>query len=194
MTCFSLYEPPWFRMIPNLYQSISTPLGFHGTSHQYVTERVAAMMERDIKELKIVSCHLGNGASIAAVSGGQSVDTSMGFTPLEGLMMGTRSGDIDPGAIFYLMKTYDLSLHEVDSLLNKHSGLYGIAGASDMRDIEKGISEDDRLSKLAFDMYEYRIRNTSELILPPWVESMQLSSLQALVKTRQLYVQRSART
>lgn len=161
-TAFHSAMPPhaFLYAIPfNLYQKHKVRrYGFHGTSHQYVTERVAAMMERDIKELKIVSCHLGNGASIAAVSGGQSVDTSMGFTPLEGLMMGTRSGDIDPGAIFYLMKTYDLSLHEVDSLLNKHSGLYGIAGASDMRDIEKGISEDDRLSKLAFDMYEYRIR------------------------------------
>lgn len=161
-TAFHSTMPPhaFLYAIPfNLYQKHKVRrYGFHGTSHQYVTERVAAMMERDIKELKIVSCHLGNGASIAAVSGGQSVDTSMGFTPLEGLMMGTRSGDIDPGAIFYLMKTYDLSLHEVDSLLNKHSGLYGIAGASDMRDIEKGISEDDRLSKLAFDMYEYRIR------------------------------------
>lgn len=161
-TAFHSTMPPhaFLYAIPfNLYQKHKVRrYGFHGTSHQYVTERVAAMMERDIKELKIVSCHLGNGASIAAVSGGQSVDTSMGFTPLEGLMMGTRSGDIDPGAIFYLMKTYDLSLHEVDSLLNKHSGLYGIAGASDMRDIEKGIREDDRLSKLAFDMYEYRIR------------------------------------
>lgn len=161
-TAFHSTMPPhaFLYAIPfNLYQKHKVRrYGFHGTSHQYVTERVAAMMERDIKELKIVSCHLGNGASIAAVNGGQSVDTSMGFTPLEGLMMGTRSGDIDPGAIFYLMKTYDLSLHEVDSLLNKHSGLYGIAGASDMRDIEKGISEDDRLSKLAFDMYEYRIR------------------------------------
>lgn len=161
-TAFHSTMPPhaYLYAIPfNLYQKHKVRrYGFHGTSHQYVTQRAAEMMGRDIKDLRIVSCHLGNGASIAAVSGGQSVDTSMGFTPLEGLMMGTRSGDIDPGAIFYLMKTYDLSLHEVDSLLNKHSGLYGIAGASDMRDIEKGISEDDKLSKLAFDMYEYRIR------------------------------------
>jgi acetate kinase len=82
----------------------------------------------------------------------------MGFTPLEGLMMGTRSGDIDPGAFFYLMNTFDLNLHEIDSLLNKHSGLYGIAGVSDMRDIEKKMSEGDRLAQMAFDMYEYRIR------------------------------------
>ena len=132
--------------------------GFHGTSHLYVSHKAAEMIGRDIKELRIVSCHLGNGASITAVLGGKPVDTSMGFTPLEGLMMGTRSGDIDPGAIFYLMKTYDLNLHGIDSLLNKHSGLYGIAGVSDMRDIEKGIAEGERLAQVAFDMYEYRIR------------------------------------
>ncbi len=132
--------------------------GFHGTSHKYVSQRTAELMGKNIEDLKIISCHLGNGASIAAISGGKSIDTSMGFTPLEGLMMGTRSGDIDPGAIFYIMKKENLSLHEIDSMLNKHSGLLGIAGASDMRDIEKGIAEDDKLSKAAFDIYEYRIR------------------------------------
>lgn len=132
--------------------------GFHGTSHKYVSQRAAEMMGRDIADLKIISCHLGNGASIAAIAGGKSVDTSMGFTPLEGLMMGTRSGDIDPGAIFYIMRKEGLTLHEIDSMLNKHSGLFGIAGVSDMRDIEKGIEEDDKLCKLAFDIYEYRIR------------------------------------
>lgn len=132
--------------------------GFHGTSHKYVSQRAAELMGRDIADLKIISCHLGNGASIAAIAGGKSVDTSMGFTPLEGLMMGTRSGDIDPGAIFYIMRKEGLTLHEIDSMLNKHSGLFGIAGVSDMRDIEKGIEEDDKLCKLAFDIYEYRIR------------------------------------
>lgn len=132
--------------------------GFHGTSHKYVSQRAAELMGKDIKDLKIISCHLGNGASIAAIKGGKSVDTSMGFTPLEGLLMGTRSGDIDPGAIFYIMRKYELNLHEIDSMLNKHSGLYGIAGVSDMRDIEKGIAEDDKLCTLAFEMYEYRIR------------------------------------
>src|SRR5690554_1118754 len=132
--------------------------GFHGTSHKYVSQRAAELMGRDIADLKIISCHLGNGASIAAVHGGKSVDTSMGFTPLEGLMMGTRSGDIDPGAIFYIMKQEQLNLHEIDSMLNKHSGLYGIAGVSDMRDIERDIANDDKLAKLAYGMYEYRIR------------------------------------
>lgn len=132
--------------------------GFHGTSHKYVSQRTAELMGKDIAELKIISCHLGNGGSIAAVCNGKSIDTSMGFTPLEGLMMGTRSGDIDPGAIFYIMKKENLTLHEIDCMLNKHSGLYGIAGVSDMRDIEKGIAEGDRLCTIAFDIYEYRIR------------------------------------
>lgn len=131
--------------------------GFHGTSHKYVSQRTAELMGKNIEDLKIITCHLGNGASIAAVQGGKSVDTSMGFTPLEGLMMGTRSGDIDPGAIFYIMKKEELNLHEIDSMLNKHSGLYGIAGVSDMRDIEKGIAEDDRLCKVAFDIFINRI-------------------------------------
>jgi len=132
--------------------------GFHGTSHKYVSQRAAELMGRKIEELKIVSCHLGNGASIAAIQYGKSIDTSMGFTPLEGLMMGTRSGDIDPGAVFYIMKQEKLNLHEIDSMLNKHSGLHGMAGVSDMRDIEKAIAEGDKLARLAYDMYEYRIR------------------------------------
>lgn len=132
--------------------------GFHGTSHKYVSHRTAELMGKNIEDLKIISCHLGNGGSITAVAHGKSIDTSMGFTPLEGLMMGTRSGDIDPGAIFYIMKKENLSLHEIDSMLNKHSGLYGVAGVSDMRDIEKGIGQDDKLCRVAFDIYEYRIR------------------------------------
>ena len=132
--------------------------GFHGTSHKYVSQRAAELMGRNIEDLKIISCHLGNGASITAIEGGKSIDTSMGFTPLEGLMMGTRSGNIDPGALFYIMRKEDLNLQQIDSMLNKHSGLLGIAGVSDMRDIEKGVEEDDKMCKMAFDMYEYRIR------------------------------------
>lgn len=131
--------------------------GFHGTSHKYVSQRTAELMDKDIESLKIITCHLGNGGSITAVHKGKSIDTSMGFTPLEGLVMGTRSGDIDPGAIFYIMKKEKLTLQEIDSMLNKHSGLYGIGGASDMRDIQKGIAEGDRLSKIAFDLFVYRI-------------------------------------
>lgn len=132
--------------------------GFHGTSHNYITHRVGTLMKRDLSKLKIVSCHLGNGASICAVDGGKSVDTSMGFTPLEGLMMGTRSGDIDPGALAFIMEKEELTMSNINSMLNKHSGLYGIAGASDMRDIEQGLQENSTMHKVAFDMYEYRIR------------------------------------
>ena len=132
--------------------------GFHGTSHKYISGRVAALMQKDISELKIVSCHLGNGASITAIKGGQSIDTSMGFTPLEGLMMGTRSGDIDPGAIFYIMDKEKLPVANINSMLNKHSGLYGIAGVSDMRDIERGVEEGDAMARTAYDIFEYRIR------------------------------------
>ncbi len=132
--------------------------GFHGTSHKYIVDRVASLMNKNISDIKIISCHLGNGASLAAIAGGSSVDTSMGFTPLEGLMMGTRSGDIDPGALSYIMEKEDLTMADLNSMLNKHSGLYGIAGASDMRDIEKGVAEGGAMHKIAFDIYEYRIR------------------------------------
>lgn len=161
-TAFHSTIPPYAYLyaIPySIYQRHKVRrYGFHGTSHKYVSQRAAELMGRKIEELKIVSCHLGNGASIAAIQYGKSIDTSMGFTPLEGLMMGTRSGDIDPGAVFYIMKQEKLNLHEIDSMLNKHSGLHGMAGVSDMRDIEKAIAEGDKLARLAYDMYEYRIR------------------------------------
>ena len=110
--------------------------GFHGTSHGYVANRAAEMMDQDINNLKIVTCHLGNGASIAAVKNGESVDTSMGFTPLEGLVMGTRCGDIDPAIVPFIMDKEDMTASDIDSVLNKESGLYGVSGvSSDMRDI-----------------------------------------------------------
>lgn len=132
--------------------------GFHGTSHNYIALRVAQLMNRDVKELKIISCHLGNGASLCAIEGGKSVDTSMGFTPLEGLMMGTRSGDIDPSALEYVMEKEQVPMENIINMLNKHSGLYGIAGVGDMRDIVQGVEEQKPMHMLAFDMYEYRIR------------------------------------
>ncbi len=132
--------------------------GFHGTSHKYVSAKAAEFLKTPLEELKIVSCHIGNGASITAIDKGQSVDTSMGMTPLEGLMMGTRSGDMDPAIIPFVMGKEDLTLNEVNSMLNKHSGLIGVSGfSSDMRDIEENM-ETDKRAKLAFDMYEYRIR------------------------------------
>lgn len=133
--------------------------GFHGTSHAYVGERAAALLGRPIEELKLVTCHIGNGASCAAILHGKSYDTSMGMTPLEGLMMGTRSGDIDPAIVPYVMGKEELTIGEVSSMLNKHSGLIAIYGASsDFREVVEAMEAGDPNAKLAYDMYEYRIR------------------------------------
>ncbi|TXK81370.1 acetate/propionate family kinase [Paenibacillus sp. N3.4] len=133
--------------------------GFHGTSHKYVSERAADFLGRPLEHLKLVTCHIGNGASCAAILGGLSVDTSMGMTPLEGLMMGTRSGDLDPAIVPYAMGKEDLTLSEVSSMLNKHSGLQAISGiSSDMREIVEALEAGDKNATLAFDMYEYRLR------------------------------------
>ena len=133
--------------------------GFHGTSHFYVARRAAEMLGKDFKSLRIITAHLGNGASITAVKGGVSVDTSMGFTPLEGLVMGTRCGDIDPAIAFFLGRNEKLSFDELDRIMNKKSGLLGISGvSSDMRDILKGMTDGDSRCKLAFDIYCYRVK------------------------------------
>lgn len=133
--------------------------GFHGTSHRYVTARAAQMLERDIADLNFISCHLGNGASVAAVRGGKSVDTSMGLTPLEGLMMGTRSGDIDPALVGFLSRTLDLDLGGVEKILNKESGLLGISGiSSDLRDVEREYAKGNDRARLAMETYAYHIR------------------------------------
>jgi acetate kinase len=133
--------------------------GFHGTSHFYVSERAAEMIGKPISELKMITCHIGNGASCAAILGGKSVDTSMGLTPLEGLMMGTRSGDIDPAVVPFVMSKEELTLGEVNSMLNKHSGMLAISGFSgDMREIVEAMEDGDRNAKLAFDMFCYRLR------------------------------------
>ncbi len=132
--------------------------GFHGTSHFYVSNRMAELMDRPINELKIITCHLGNGCSMAAVKHGQSVDTTMGFTPLEGLLMGTRSGDLDPQLILYIMGKEGLSLAEATTLLNKHSGLMGVSGvSSDMREIEEETEQNHDRAKIAFEMFCYRV-------------------------------------
>ncbi len=133
--------------------------GFHGTSHRFVSAEAAKMAGKAIDDMKIITCHLGNGASIAAIENGRSVDTSMGFTPLEGLVMGTRSGDIDPAIPLFLQKTEGLTAEEVDTVLNKKSGVKGISGLSnDMRDIEQAAWNDDHeTAQLALDIYHYRI-------------------------------------
>ena len=133
--------------------------GFHGTSHQYVAQRAADILKKPLSKLKLITCHLGNGCSVTAVDRGRSIDTSMGFTPLEGLMMGTRCGDIDPAAVFYLMSKEKLSLHKIDNILNKKSGLLGISGISnDIRPIKEAAAKGDKLSKLALEMFIYRVK------------------------------------
>ena len=133
--------------------------GFHGTSHKYVSQRAAEILGEDIKGLKLVTCHLGNGSSVAAVNGGISVDTSMGFTPLEGLLMGTRCGDIDPAIIPYLMDVKGYSYEEVNNIMNKKSGVLGLSGvSSDFRDIEDAAAQGNDRAKLALDVFHYRVK------------------------------------
>lgn len=133
--------------------------GFHGTSHYYVSRRAAELLGRPIEDLKIITCHLGNGSSIAAVQGGVSVDTSMGFTPVEGLVMGTRSGDLDPSVILYIMGHEELTLAEANALLNKHSGLAGISGvSSDMREIWEEAEKGNERALLAINVFCYRLK------------------------------------
>lgn len=133
--------------------------GFHGTSHAFVAQRAAELLKKDIKKLKIITCHLGNGCSMAAIDKGISIDTSMGFTPLEGLLMGTRSGDIDTSVILYVMAKEGLNYSEANTLLNKHSGLQGISGvSSDMREIITEMNEGNKKAKLAFDVFCYRVK------------------------------------
>lgn len=133
--------------------------GFHGTSHKYVSLRAAELLGKDIKDLNIVTCHLGNGASVCAVQGGKSIDTSMGFTPLEGLAMGTRSGDIDPAIIPFLMDKEGMTFEEVNEMLNKKSGVLGISGiSSDFRDLEIAAEQGNERAKLALDVFVNRVK------------------------------------
>ncbi|RKT33386.1 acetate kinase [Microbacterium sp. AG1240] len=132
--------------------------GFHGTSHKFVSEAAAAYLDRPLDELRQIVFHLGNGASATAIDGGRSVDTSMGLTPLEGLVMGTRSGDLDPAVLFHLARRADMSTGDLDDLLNKRSGLLGLAGVSDMRDIQAGVARGEGAATLAWNVYIHRIR------------------------------------
>lgn len=132
--------------------------GFHGTSHRYVSQRVGQMLGVDIADKKIITCHIGNGGSITAVDGGKSVDTSMGLTPTEGLMMGTRVGDVDPGALVYLMLKHNLSANDIQKIIQKESGMLGVTEISnDMREIEAAVNAGNERAKLGLDMYEQRI-------------------------------------
>jgi acetate kinase len=132
--------------------------GFHGTSHAYVSRQTAALLGRDPSEVNVIVLHLGNGASATAVRGGRCVDTSMGLTPLEGLVMGTRSGDVDPAVVFHLVRVAGMSVDEIDTLLNKRSGLVGLCGDNDMREIARRIGEGDPAARLAFEIYIHRLK------------------------------------
>lgn len=132
--------------------------GFHGTSHQYVSEQAAVFLDRPLSSLNQIVLHLGNGASVSAIVGGRAVDTSMGLTPLEGLVMGTRPGDIDPGITFYLARTAGMTIDEIDELYNRRSGILGLAGANDFRELLKRIDAGDQAARLAYDIYIHRLR------------------------------------
>jgi acetate kinase len=161
-TGFHRTIPPAAALYPGPYDWQDKGIrryGFHGINHEYCSKRAAQMLGRDISQLRIVSSHLGNGCSLTAIAGGKSVDTTMGFTPLEGLMMGTRSGSIDPGILTYLLRETGISGQEIDDILNQRSGLLGISGiSSDMREVEAAAQSGNERAQLAFDMFVHRLR------------------------------------
>jgi acetate kinase len=160
---YAVFDTAFHRKMPGVAQTYPGPYewfengiqryGFHGINHEYCAARSAQMLAKDVKALKQITCHLGNGCSITAIDAGRSVDTTMGFTPLDGLMMGTRSGSIDPGILTFLMRQQGLNADQLDEVLNKRSGLLGISGVSgDMRDVLAAISEGNTRARLAFDL------------------------------------------
>ncbi len=162
-TAFHQTMPPYSYLyaIPyEMYEKYGIrKYGFHGTSHKYVAHRASEIIGKPIDELKIISCHLGNGASICAIDGGNSIDTTMGFTPLEGLVMGTRSGTVDPAIITFLMEKEKMDAQEIGDFLNKKSGLLGISGiSSDFRDIEKAVYQQNERAELALEIFCYRVK------------------------------------
>lgn len=161
-TAFHAQLPPAAFVYPGPYEWLEDGIrryGFHGISHQYCARRAAQILNRDLTDLRLISCHLGNGCSLAAIRGGWSVDTTMGFTPLDGLMMGSRSGAIDPGIIIHLLRRSDLTPEKLDNILNRNSGLKGISGvSSDMRQIGEAITQGNERAQLALDIYIHRLR------------------------------------
>jgi acetate kinase len=162
-TSFHSTMPPKAYIYPipyELYEEKSIRrYGFHGTSHRYVAQKAAEMMGEHMSDLRIITCHLGNGASLTAIKYGKSVDTSMGYTPLEGLIMGTRSGEIDPAIIPFLMEKENMDAQQIDNLLNRQSGILGISGvSSDFRDLEAAANDGDERSQLAIDIFAYKVR------------------------------------
>jgi acetate kinase len=162
-TAFHSNLPPAAYVYPVPYEWLEKGIrryGFHGISHRYCAERAAQLVERSLDELRLITCHLGNGCSLAAIAHGYSIDTTMGFTPLEGLMMGSRSGSIDPGILIHLLRQQDYSVDELDQVLNRKSGLLGVSGVSaDMRQINNAIAKDNDRARLALDIYIHRLRS-----------------------------------
>lgn len=161
-TAFHAQLPPAAFVYPGPYEWLENGIrryGFHGISHQYCARRAADILGQDLADLRLISCHLGNGCSLAAIRGGVSVDTTMGFTPLEGLMMGSRSGSIDPGILIHLLKQSDFTAEKIDGILNRNSGLKGISGvSSDLRQIGDAIAQGNQRAQLALDIYIHRLR------------------------------------
>jgi acetate kinase len=161
-TAFHAQLPPAAFVYPGPYEWLENGIrryGFHGISHQYCARRAAEILRRNLADLRLITCHLGNGCSLAAIRGGVSVDTTMGFTPLEGLMMGSRSGSIDPGILIHLLKQSDLTAEKLDDMLNRNSGLKGISEVSgDMRQIGEAITQGNQRAQLALDIYIHRLR------------------------------------
>jgi acetate kinase len=180
-TAFHASLPPPAYVYPGPYEWVGQGIrryGFHGISHQYTSRRAAAILGKDLASLRMITCHLGNGCSLAAVRGGVSIDTTMGFTPLEGLMMGTRSGTIDPGIIIHLVRHRGYRAEELDRVLNKESGLRGVSGVSgDLRSVMEAMAGGDARAQLAFDVYVHRLRSEIGAMLAS------LGGLEALVFT-----------
>jgi acetate kinase len=180
-TAFHASLPPPAYVYPGPYEWVGQGIrryGFHGISHQYTSRRAAAILGKDLASLRMITCHLGNGCSLAAIRDGVSIDTTMGFTPLEGLMMGTRSGTIDPGIVIHLVRHLGLSAEALDRVLNKESGLLGVSGVSgDMRAVMAALDRGDVRAQLAFDVYVHRLRSEIGVMLAS------LGGLDALVFT-----------
>ena len=180
-TAFHRSIPDAAVIYPGPYEWVEQDIiryGFHGISHQYCAERTADILGKDLQSLRIITCHLGNGCSLAAIKNGRSIDTTMGFTPLDGLMMGSRSGSVDPGILKYLLEQKICTVKDLDNLLNKASGLSGISGiSSDMRQIKAAISQGNQRAQLAYDIYVHRLRSSIGAMLAS------LGGLDALVFT-----------
>jgi acetate kinase len=180
-TGFHATLPDAAAIYPGPYEWVEQGIrryGFHGISHQYCSQRAAQILGRDVPPERLITCHLGNGCSLAAIKNGRSIDTTMGFTPLDGLMMGSRSGSVDPGILIYLLRHCDYSVEKLDEILNKASGLKGISGvSSDMREVREAMSQGNSRAQLAWDIYVHRLRSNIGAMLTS------LGGLDALVFT-----------